>query len=223
MMIRKIKAVIFDMDGVITNTMPYHYQVWREIFHAEGIPVSKYEVYSREGQKGLNSVLEIFAKYGKKISLKEAKELLAKKENAFKKAAKTRFIPGSRSFIKKIHHQGFRLALVTGTSSHEINEILPAKLRDLFDVIVSGSDVTHGKPHPEPYQRALKALRITPQEAIVIENAPFGITSATKAGIFCIAMKTSLPASYLKKANTIVSDYHQLERYAHGSIGLKKS
>ncbi len=222
-MAKKIKAVIFDMDGVITNTMPYHYQVWKGIFHSEGIPVSKYEVYSREGQKGLHSVLEIFTKYGKTISLKRAKDLLAKKEILFKRIVRTRFIPGSRSLIKKCQNQGFLLALVTGTSRHELDEILPKGLRNLFHVIISGCDVKHGKPHPEPYQKALKALRIRPQEAIVIENAPFGITSARKAGISCIALKTSLPASYLKEANKIVSDYPQLERYFRGHIGLKKS
>ena len=211
------------MDGVITNTMPYHYQIWRRIFHREGIPVSKYEVYSREGQKGLNSVLEIFAKYGKPISMKRAKELLAEKEILFKRIAHTRFIRGSRSFIKRCHHQGFHLALVTGTSRHEINKILPKGLRDLFYVIVSGSDVKQGKPHPEPYQKALKALGIRPREAIVIENAPFGITSARKAGVLCIAMKTSLPASFLKNANKIVSDYPHLERYLRGYLGLKKT
>jgi beta-phosphoglucomutase len=208
---KALRAIIFDMDGVITMTMPAHFRAWAKVFSDEGIPVSKLEVYSREGQKGLNSVLEIFAEYGKAITLKRAKELLKKKERLFKANTSIRFAPGARAFIKECDTQGLKLALVTGTARSEVMKILPKDLINRFDVIISGSDVKHGKPHPEPYLKAIKNLKVSRGEAIVVENAPFGITSAVKAGLFCIAIETSLPKAYLKDADKIIHDYKGLK------------
>ena len=208
-----VKAIIFDMDGVITLTMPYHCRAWQKVFSGAGIHVSKLEIYAREGQRGIHSVLEIFHAHGMTITSTKAKILLREKEDLFKTIEKTPFVPGSRSFIKKYHQKGLKIALVTGTARHEIHKILPKTLLDCFQVIVSGSDVRQGKPHPEPYRKALKALNIGREEAIVIENAPFGITSAKRAGIRCLAIETSLPKRYLKDADHIVKDFSELETY----------
>jgi len=104
-----------------------------------------------------------------------------------------------------------RLALVTGTSRHELYQILPTSLRDLFSVIVTGSDVKHGKPHPEPYLKSLKGLKIKASAAVVIENAPFGIRSAKQAGLKCIALETSLPKKYLSEADAIFPSIKELQ------------
>ncbi|MCR4338101.1 MAG: HAD family phosphatase [Candidatus Omnitrophica bacterium] len=206
-----VNAVIFDMDGVITNTMPYHFKAWKKIFHEAGVEVSHHSVYIREGQRGLWSVKEIFEEKGRPYQEKEAKRLLKKKEELFKKIVKSRFIQGSRSFLKDLHRKGIRLALVTGTARHEVHKILPEVIYDLFEVVVTGSDVHHGKPHPEPFELALKQLALRPQEAVVIENAPLGIQSARAAGLRCLALATSLPASYLKKANHIFVSMKELQ------------
>ena len=208
---KALRAIIFDMDGVITMTMPSHFRAWAKVFLDEGIRVSKFEVYAREGQKGLNSVLEIFAQCGKSITLKRAKELLKKKERLFKANASIKFVPGARPFIRECQRNGIKLALVTGTARSEVMKILPKDLFDRFDVVISGSDVKHGKPHPEPYQKAIKNLKVGRGEAFVVENAPFGITSAVKAGLFCVAIETSLPKAYLKEADVIIHDYKGLK------------
>ena len=205
-----LKAIIFDMDGVITMTMPLHYRAWVRVFASIGIKVSRFEVYRREGQKGLDSVIEISAQYGKPVTVAVAKELLLKKERLFKRAVRTRFVPGARNFIKRCHQSGLKTGLVTGTARHEVEKILPAALIKSFDAIVCGSDVRNGKPHPEPYLKALKALKVTGGEAVVIENAPFGITSAVKAGVTCVAIETSLPAIYLKEADHVIRNYGEL-------------
>ncbi|MBF0485128.1 MAG: HAD family phosphatase [Candidatus Omnitrophica bacterium] len=213
---KTLNAVIFDMDGVITNTMPYHYRVWKKIFHDEGISVSKFQVYKREGQKGIESLREIFALHHKPFCDKYGQALLAKKEKILKNIVKTRFVPGACLFLKKMKKNGFRLALVTGTSRHEVEQILPKDIYHLFDVVICGSDVKKGKPHPEPYLKAIKALKIKRGEAFVVENAPLGIASAKKAGLRCLALKTSLPAKYLKEADAVFNGFASLERYVHG-------
>ena len=205
-----VKAVIFDMDGVITNTMPDHYKAWHKVMLDEGISVTHHDIYSREGQRGYWSVFELFEKYGRKTTTHHAKELLLKKEKLFKKIVKQRFIVGSRKLLKDLARDGFELALVTGTAHHEAKKILPKSLYSLFSVIITGDMCHHGKPHPEPYLKAIKALKIKKTQGIVIENAPFGIQSAKDAGLKCIALETSLPRKYLKKADYIFHTVKEL-------------
>jgi len=209
-----VQSMIFDMDGVITNTMPDHYRSWKAIFKREGIRVSYEDIYKREGQPGLSSVKEIFGEHKKQYDKKTAARILKRKEILFKKIVKIRFITGARTFLKELHKNNIRLALVTGTSRHEVYQILPASLRDLFSVIVTGNDVRHGKPHPEPYLRSLNGLKIKPSKAIVIENAPFGIRSAKRAGLRCLALSTSLPKQYLNEADMVFSSIKRLQDWA---------
>jgi len=207
----QISAFIFDMDGVITDTMPYHLRAWRSVFAAQGIQTSHEDIYKREGQKGIDSVRELFKEKGGLYTGIIGQRLLEEKEKIFKRIFKRKFIAGSRGFVKKYKTQGFKLALVTGTSRHEAKKLLPHELWDCFDVTVCGSDVQNGKPHPEPYLKALAKLNIKPKEAIVFENAPFGIRSAKAAGLTCLALETSLPASYLKNADAIFTSFKEIE------------
>lgn len=207
---RQLKAIIFDMDGVITDTMPYHFQAWKTVFGNNGVNVTHEDIYKREGQKGIDSVREIFKEKNKPFTEDLARKLLDEKEHLFKRIFKQKFISGSLSFIKKLSEKGYRLALVTGTSRTEAHRLLPTDLWNCFEVIVCGSDVQNGKPHPEPYLKALNELAIKSSEAIVIENAPFGIASAKAAGLECIALETSLSKEYLKKADKVFNSYSDL-------------
>ena len=124
----------------------------------------------------------------------------------------------SRNFLKYLHREGFVLALVTGTARHELHRILPQDIYDLFTVTVTGSDVRNGKPHPEPFMRCLRKLKINAHQAIVIENAPLGIASAMDAGLKCLALETSLASAYLKRANGIYRTFKELSE----KVGFKK-
>lgn len=206
-----LKSVIFDMDGVITNTMPDHYHAWRTILQKYDVHVSHFDIYSREGQRGIHSVEEIFVQHKKKCAPPIAQKILAEKEEYFKTIVKERFVIGTRSFLKELSINGFILALVTGTSRHELHRILPKHLYNLFQVVVTGNDVHHGKPHPEPYLMALEKLNLNSNEAVVIENAPFGIQSAKSAKLRCLALETSLPRKHLFEADHIFSSIRELK------------
>lgn len=213
----KVKAVIFDMDGVITNTMPAHFRAWKKIFKREGLNATKCEIYLREGQPGNITIKEIFREHGLPFDVRKTKPILAKKEKLFKKIVRTRFIPGARSLLHFLKNRGFQLALVTGTSRHEVRRILPKHVFNLFSVTVTGDEVKRGKPNPEPYLVALKKLNMKPREVVVIENAPFGIRSAKRAHLTCLALETSLPGrqaglpkTYLKDADFVFSSFKNL-------------
>ncbi len=206
-----VKAIIFDMDGVITNTMPDHYKAWKKIFAQQGVIMTKEDVYCREGQKGIQSVTEILFIHGKTVPRSQAEVLLEQKEKIFKEIVRQRFICGARQFLRDLHRRSFRLALVTGTSRHELLRILPESLLNLFEVTITGNDVRHGKPHPEPFQRALQRLGLKAQEAVVLENAPFGIQSAKAAGLRTLAIETSLPKKYLHQADMIFPSIKEIK------------
>lgn len=206
-----VDSVLFDMDGVITNTMPDHFLSWEMALRPEGIRVTREDIYKREGQPGLFSVREIFRDYRKDYNAQRGLRILRRKENLFNKIVRRRFISGARTLIKQLHKNNFRLGLVTGTSRQELHKILPEALCGLFSVIVTGNDVKRGKPHPDPYLRSLRFLKIKPKDAVAIENAPFGIQSAKQAGMACLALETSLPRKYLTAADAVFGSIRDLQ------------
>jgi len=197
------KAVIFDLDGVIVDTMPFHAKAWQDTFRKFKLSVTKKEIYLREGEKWDRTFYDILKKNGRKITPEIKREVFRHRSNVFKKILKVQLFKGAQRLLKRLK-KSFRLALVTGTPRKEVRRILPEDIYGLFDAIVTSDEVRHGKPHPEPFLKALEKLKAAPEEAVVIENAPNGIRAARKAGISVIAVATSLPKKYLKGADIIL-------------------
>jgi len=206
------KAIIFDMDGVITNTMPYHFDAWLATLSSVGIKVNCYDVYKREGQDGLSTIRELYKEHNRKIDLLDAKKLLASKEELLRHSVKIKFITGARPFIRSLKKRKVFLGLVTGTSRHEAERIMPKDLMSLFDISVTGDEVTKSKPSPQPFLKAIKLLKVPAKNIAVIENAPFGILAAKRAGLFCVALETSLPRKYLRQADLICKSFVELKQ-----------
>ena len=206
------EAIIFDMDGVVTDTMPYHYRAWKKVFNRARINVSRFDIYIREGQQGINTVRDVFREKNKDITDKEAKDLLVEKERLFKRIVRRRFIPDALALVRHLYRKGFKLALVTGTSKGEVKKILLPDIYKVFNVIIAGDDCQRGKPHPEPYLRAIRELRVDNSCALVIENAPSGIEAAKKAKLCCLALATSLGKKYLEQADIIFDSIADLIR-----------
>jgi beta-phosphoglucomutase len=206
------KAVIFDMDGVITDTMGYHFAAWKKTLSDYGIKAGYCDIYLREGQKGVDTAMEMMQEQGMGASLEKSHKILKDKEAMFKEISEPRLMEGAESLITDLKNEGYTLGLVTGTARDEVKKILPGRLLCLFDYTVTGDEVSAGKPHPEPYQKALKALNLRPREAVVVENAPFGIRSAKKAGIYCIAVCTYLDKKHLQEADLILDNLAEVDR-----------
>jgi beta-phosphoglucomutase len=214
------KAIIFDMDGVIVDSMPYHFLAWYEALRPWGIRVTCFDVFAKEGEKWQKSLYDFLKKANIKPEQKTLQAIFKERQRIFKKYFRRFIFKGAEEFLIYLKNNGHTLGLVTGTPTDEIKTILPIKIRNLFTCIIAGDLVKKGKPHPEPYLKAAKYLKLKPSECIVVENAPYGIESAKKAGMFCIAITTSLPKEYLKKADIIVEDLETIEKLINKSCTI---
>ncbi|MFH1457579.1 MAG: HAD family phosphatase [Candidatus Omnitrophota bacterium] len=214
------KAIIFDMDGVIVDSMPYHFLAWYEALRPWGVRVSCFDVYLKEGErwdKTLKSLLKDARIQPSKVTLKK---IFLARQKIFKKYFKRFIFKGAKGFLRCLKSQGYLLGLVTGTPENEVNKILPRGIKGVFDIVIAGNAVRHGKPHPEPYLKACFGLHLRPCECVVIENAPLGIRSAKAAGMYCIALTTSLPAPYLKGADRLADTLEEITGIIDKTCGL---
>ncbi len=201
------------MDGVIVDSMEYHAESWKKTFSDYGIEISKLELFKREGMSGLSSILDVVGEKGVEIPDKhEQKRLLEKKLQIFE-SYEIHAFPLVSEILNHLSSRNIKLGLVTGSIKRSVNHVLPHEINHLFNVIVSVDDVVNGKPHPEPYLKAIDMLKCDPECTLVIENAPLGIESAKKAGLDCFAIETTLPDSYLKNADRIFKSHRLLFEY----------
>jgi beta-phosphoglucomutase len=209
---RRPEAVLFDMDGVLSDTMPRHFDAWRQVFQAVGIELNRTEVYLREGEAGTVSARDFLLAAGRPAGEEEVRRIVAEKEKLFKRKAEVRLFPGAEELIAELSRRELPLALVTGTSQREVERVLPPDMLGRFASVVTGDMVRQGKPHPEPYLAALDELGAEPSATVVVENAPYGIRSAKSAGAYVVAVETSLPASYLAGADLVLGSLDGVRR-----------
>lgn len=202
----KPKAVIFDMDGVVVDSMAYHFISWYEALRPYGVQVNCFDIYSREGERWEKSLKELLAKRKIKPTAKLLKRIFRERNRIFRTYFKRFIFQGVDEALACLSHKGYRLGLVSGTPTLQIQRILPKKILTQFNCVIGGDQVKNGKPHPEPYLNAAKELEVLPSECVVIENAPLGIASAKRAGMFCLALTTSLPKEYLREADIVLDE-----------------
>jgi beta-phosphoglucomutase len=158
-------AVIFDMDGVIVDSMPYHFLAWYEALRPYGVRVGCFDVYAKEGERWAKSLKDFLRKEGIVPSKKLLSEIFVFRQKIFKKYFKRFIFKDADQVLCALKNKGYSLALVTGTPDYEVRKILPRRIYRIFDVVVAGNNVKKGKPHPEPYLKASKMLKVEPAVA----------------------------------------------------------
>ncbi|MDR0680963.1 MAG: HAD-IA family hydrolase [Dysgonamonadaceae bacterium] len=205
-----IKAILFDMDGILYNSMPSHVKAWRETMSSIGIESSPEDFYMFEGRTGHSTINILFNRcFGRDATPEEAATLYAKKAQRFLELEypESQPMPGALEVLEKVKALGLQRIIVTGSGQYALFDKLDKHYPCFFDknLIVTAYDVQYGKPHPEPYLMGLKKGKLQPDEAIVIENAPLGIESGRAAGIFTVAVNTGpLPDKVLWEAGANV-------------------
>ncbi|MCL1934610.1 MAG: HAD-IA family hydrolase [Candidatus Azobacteroides sp.] len=200
-----IKAVLFDMDGVLYDSMSNHVQAWSETASAWGLKSEPEDFYLMEGRTGPATIDVLFNRNRGRDATPEEKEIIynQKSRRFVELNAVAQPMPGAMEVLEKVKQLGLLRIVVTGSGQYTLFENLDTHFPGFFDkdLIVTAYDVRYGKPHPEPYLMGLKKANLAPQEAVVIENAPLGIESAVAAEIYTIAVNTGpLPDEILLKA-----------------------
>jgi beta-phosphoglucomutase len=211
------KAVLFDYDGVFADTMGDMYKAWRYSFLLhENIEISEREFFLMEGYTAKKIAEKLCSRY--KIDKKHRDLIIKDKEDYYLKNNKFKLYRGIKETINFIKKKGLMVAIVSGAPKARIKKMVGEKLFGKFDFVIGAGDVERGKPHPDPYKKALRTFNILPSEAIVVENAPLGIKSAKAAKIYCIAIESTLNTSYLKKADIIVKNIENLLLYLRKTL-----
>jgi HAD superfamily hydrolase (TIGR01509 family) len=208
-----LNSVIFDMDGVIVDGMPYHIESWKKALSTVGISVTDLEIYLMEGMTGEETIKELINKKNKSLSDESIRSVLKLKRKIFNDIFTVKLMKGSKELLLELHRLNYRLALVTGTRLEVVKKVLQMGLDDVFKIVITGEMVSNGKPNPEPYLKAVNELGINKEDCLVVENAPAGITSAKNAGLTCFAVQTSLPGEYLKGADKIFQSIDELSAF----------
>ena len=201
--LNKYKAVLFDMDGVIVDSMPYHFISWFETLKKYNVTVSPFDIYENEGEKCEICVKRFFKRDNIEYNDKIIAEILKLRDKIYKKYFKVHLFLDIEPVLNKLQKQGFYLAIVTGSNRDKVKSMLPKKIISKFDTIIAADMIKRGKPYPDSYLTAAKQLKVKPKECIVIENAPYGIKAAKAAKMFCVAVTTSLPEQYLKQSDVV--------------------
>jgi beta-phosphoglucomutase len=217
-----MKGIIFDMDGVLIDAMPFHAEAMKSAIKEEtNYEIDKKIVYQLEGMPSDNLVKEIFKKYNinKELDQGLIEKISERKKQLFKEIEDTHLIEGVRDLIEVLNECKCLKAIVTGAAKKEI-ELTIDKMIGLknFDVVVSGEDVDVGKPNSAPFVVALQKMNIKPSECLVVENAPLGVEAAHRAGIRCILTLNNTPLDISSDFNNILSKETQIFRDTKSTI-----
>lgn len=211
------KAVLFDMDGVLYDSMPLHAIAWQESMKKFGIHMTTADAYATEGARGIDTIrLFVKQQQGKDISLEEAQRMYDEKTRLFHAMPEAPIFDGVFSIMEKIQHSGMTVNVVTGSGQRPLIERLLHDFGQYLDEdhITTAYDVKRGKPCPDPYLTGLrKAGNLQPNEGIVVENAPLGVRAGASAGIFTVAINSGpLPDTSLlgEGANVLYDTMTQL-------------
>ncbi|MDR0332915.1 MAG: HAD hydrolase-like protein [Dysgonamonadaceae bacterium] len=205
-----LKAILFDMDGVLYDSMPAHAKSWLQTMEEFGIKnTTLEEYYLHEGRTGSSTISLIFNReLNREATPEEIQKIYERKTELFFQYNTENTIPDAREILEMTKSFGLLPVLVTGSGQPSLLNKLDNNFPNIFtpETMVTAFDVKIGKPHPEPFLMGLeKGGNLKPNQAIAIENAPLGTESAHKAGIFVIAVNTGpLPDKVLKDAGADV-------------------
>ncbi len=215
-----ISAVIFDVDGVLVDTVPLHFRAWQRVFSEESIPFGKQEYLSINGiprDEGIRIIL------GHAATIELVRKIGDRKQHYYLASLeRTRLLPlpGIVRLLRQIQKTGWRIAAAS-SSKNAATVLAVARLTEYFDAIITGYDFQLPKPHPDIFLTAARLLRIEPSHTIVVEDAINGVRAAVTGGFHCAAVATSESADALRAAGAeiIVSSTDKLSTDIFHQLG----
>ncbi len=184
-----IKAFLFDLDGVLTDTSEFHYLAWQRLADEEGLPFSRQD---NEALRGVSrrASLDILLK-GKPISEETAESWMERKNNYYielvEKMTPADLLPGAAVLLSELRQAGIRIAIASASKNAPL-VLSRLKIEGAVDCVVDAALVMHSKPDPEVFLKAAEMLNISPRECVVVEDAEAGVAAALAAGMHSLGI-----------------------------------
>jgi beta-phosphoglucomutase len=211
-----LKAIIFDMDGVLVDTEDFTFRAAQQMFWEHGVAVTKDDFRPFIGTGENSYIGNVARKHGFDVNIDRDKKRMYELFGIFAKG-NLKALPGVKDFIAACRSRNLRLAVATSADYVKmmINLRETGLEQEIFDVLVNGTEVKHKKPHPEIYLTTAAKLGVFPDECLVIEDAVNGIEAAKLAGMKCLAVTNSFQRDELAKADWICDS---LDHFPHEAL-----
>ena len=186
-------VVMFDMDGILFDSMPAHTIAWKQVCDENGIEAERNEFYSYEGRTGASTIDTLIRRqFGRPATDEEKHSLYERKCVIFKSIGEHAPIPGALEATKATIAGGARCVLVTGSGQRSNLDRLDREFEGAFpdNQRVTAYDVKRGKPDPEPYIIGMGKAGARAWQAVGVDNAPLGVESSSRSGAFTIGVRT---------------------------------
>ena len=178
-----IKGLIFDLDGTLADTMPYHMQAWKDACESFGMEMSSDFLRTFTGSPGINIAKAIIKKYGKEEVINPDQIADRKKENFVNIQHRVNEVKPVADIVRNYYG---KLPMAVGTGGHSVTvkrtlEVIG--LRDYFEIIVTADSVSRHKPDPETFLKCAELMQVNPGSVLVFEDGDLGIEAAARAGM----------------------------------------
>lgn len=210
------KVALFDMDGVLYDSMRNHAKAWHESMASYGIEMPEWEAYAYEGMKGVETIKIVAGRqWGREIGNEEATNMYKVKSDYFAACPKAEMIPGVHQLQEYMKMSGLQIGIVTGSGQPSLLERILNDFGGLVspEIMVTALNIKNGKPAPDPYLKGMEMAKTKPWQTIVVENAPLGVRACVTAGAFTVAVNTGpLDDDVLAKEGADVV-FHTMEEF----------
>jgi beta-phosphoglucomutase family hydrolase len=206
-----IRAVIFDLDGVIVESENAHIEAEKQTLQRYGVQISADELHEYTGTTAQVMFTELIRKYKLKTTFEE---MFQQKEKTFFKLLEKDAEPtkGIITLLRELKSKRIKLAIGSSSTKKQINYVLnKLKIEDLFDSVIGAEDITRSKPDPEIFLKAAKELQAEPRECLVVEDSKLGVEAAKRAHMKCLGYRNPDSGNQdLSKADMITDDFSKL-------------
>ena len=204
-----IKGIIFDMDGTIVDSLPYHYEAWKIFFNENKVENFSEKLNEYKGGGTLDLMRTV---YGNQYSKKELKKMSEDKEKIFRKIYKGEIkqILGFKKFLDELKSKDIMIGLASNAIRKNVSMIInELEIYDYFDSIICGDEVINGKPNPEMFNETIDRFNINKDECLIFEDSLEGVLAAKNSGVKVIGITSSSSNKVLKDAGCVmsISDY----------------
>jgi len=198
-------AVLWDMDGVLVDTEPFHWQAWKELSQQESLSM-RYEDFRRTfGWRNEEILRDLL---GPDVPVQRIRELGDRKEALYRKVVRGQVkpLPGAMALLQALQEAGFKQAVASSAPRANVELILKElAIEGYFDAVLCDRDVERGKPDPQVFLRAAERVGAPSSRCLVIEDAVMGVQAAKRAGMACLAVTTTHPAEALREVDRVVA------------------